>query len=150
MHVSNVGGHSQLPPPAYMVAYETDMKKRKLCSANNQHVGVDFKAPAIIMMDPFCNCSYVSKMLQGKKFLLMESSCLLVLYLQCVIIVVLECNHQDVQSVFPCRYLLEECGPSLAGFPQRADGCVSQLRHCAEFFRKEVLQAFGCRSECGC
>lgn len=30
-------------------------------------MGVDLKAAAIIMMDAFCCCSYVSKMLQGKK-----------------------------------------------------------------------------------
>lgn len=38
-----------------------------LCSTNNQHVGVDLKAAAIIMMDAFCCCSYVRVMLQGKK-----------------------------------------------------------------------------------
>lgn len=92
-----------------------------LCSTNNQHVGVDLKAAAIIMMDAFCCCSYVRVMLQGKKCLLMESSCLHVFIYSALSWLSWRCNHRDVQTPPPFlshRYLPEECWPSLAECPQ--------------------------------
>lgn len=114
-------------------------------------MGVDLKAAAIIMMDAFCCCSYVSKILQGKKVPIDG-----IKLLSCFVFIVRYHGCLGVQSQgraigFPHAVISwRNVDHHWLGSHRETDGCVSQLRDCAEFFRKEVLLASGCRSECGC
>lgn len=72
-----------------------------LCSINNQHVGVNLKACAVIMMDAWVTVPLQRGCQCKKNCMLMESSCLEVSYLHYVIRLVLELYHKDLLSVFP-------------------------------------------------
>lgn len=74
MSVSNVGSPLSAPSSSLHGSLLNRHDKWNLSSTNNQHVGVDLKAAAIIMMDAFCCCSYIGKMLQGKKIVPIDGS----------------------------------------------------------------------------
>lgn len=105
-----------------------------LCSVNNQHVGVQLKADAIIMMDVFCYCSPSEFLLEKRSKArtvsdgIKPSHRLLFMKRYQVCFGVLS---QKSAISFPCCYL-QECPPLLAAFPLRWDGCVSHTRYAVQ------------------
>ena len=104
-----------------------------LRSANNQHVGVNLKARAIIMMDAFCYCTS-SELLSVERWRAKTASW----WNQAVF-----CMKSRIYSVLSGLFwstiaklhyrpshavYLAECWSPLAGFPQRRDGCVYHRR----------------------